>query len=129
MAAPTGAHVLLEAVALVSHEGRQFIETRGGVALSDPHRCQQQKLLASGANASDATGDVECMAQGTRLDQRSGRVDESAGLPVTDKRVRPVIEPPGADPHAGWCGGWRLETSGYPIKSGKDLTRTISHSS
>ncbi len=24
-------------------------------------------------------------------------------------------EPPIADPHDGWCGGWRLETSGYPI--------------
>ncbi|MFT5299119.1 MAG: hypothetical protein ACI9YH_005171, partial [Colwellia sp.] len=26
-----------------------------------------------------------------------------------------VNEPPCAEPHAGWCGGWRLETSGYPI--------------
>jgi hypothetical protein len=24
-------------------------------------------------------------------------------------------EPPGADPHAGWCGDWGLETPGYPI--------------
>jgi hypothetical protein len=21
-----------------------------------------------------------------------------------------------AEPHAGWCGGWRLDSSGYPIK-------------
>ena len=25
-------------------------------------------------------------------------------------------EPPGADPHAGWCGGRGLKTSGYPIR-------------
>jgi hypothetical protein len=25
-------------------------------------------------------------------------------------------EPPGADSHAGWCGGWGLLTPGYPIK-------------
>ena len=24
-------------------------------------------------------------------------------------------EPPTADPHGGWCGGWGLETPGYPI--------------
>jgi len=35
---------------------------------------------------------------------------------VTD-RLRPVYlqEPPGADPHAGWCGGWGRKTPGYPI--------------
>ena len=26
-----------------------------------------------------------------------------------------VNEPPCAEPHAGWCGGWRVEASGYPI--------------
>ena len=26
-------------------------------------------------------------------------------------------EPPGVDPHAGWCGGWG-ETPGYPIMCG-----------
>ena len=25
-------------------------------------------------------------------------------------------EPPTADPHGGWCGGWGLEASGYPIR-------------
>ena len=29
--------------------------------------------------------------------------------------MRPVHEPPGADPHAGWCGEGRLETGPYPI--------------
>ena len=30
--------------------------------------------------------------------------------------VQRLWEPPRAEPHAGWCGGWRLETSGYPIR-------------
>ncbi len=30
-------------------------------------------------------------------------------------RVNLSWEPPGADPHAGWCGGWGLNTPGYPI--------------
>ena len=25
-------------------------------------------------------------------------------------------EPPGADPHSGWCGGWGLKPLGYPIR-------------
>jgi hypothetical protein len=25
-------------------------------------------------------------------------------------------EPPGADPHAEWCGDWELDTPGYPIR-------------
>ena len=25
-------------------------------------------------------------------------------------------EPPTADPHGGWCGGWELKTPGYPIR-------------
>ena len=32
-------------------------------------------------------------------------------------RLRPdsLHEPPRADPHAGWCGGWGLKSPGYPI--------------
>ena len=33
--------------------------------------------------------------------------------PATARYLR---EPPGADPHAGWCGGWGLKTPGYPIE-------------
>jgi hypothetical protein len=33
--------------------------------------------------------------------------------------VRPVDEPPGADPHAGWCGEGRLEAGPYPIGRGR----------
>jgi len=29
--------------------------------------------------------------------------------------VLPRREPPGADPHARWCGDWGLTTPGYPI--------------
>jgi len=31
-------------------------------------------------------------------------------------RFTMLYEPPGADPHAGWCGGWGLKTPGYPIR-------------
>jgi hypothetical protein len=27
-----------------------------------------------------------------------------------------LVVPPTADPHGGWCGGWELETPGYPIR-------------
>ena len=33
-------------------------------------------------------------------------------------------EPPTADPHGGWCGGWGLEASGYPI--GRQRVEAIS---
>jgi hypothetical protein len=29
--------------------------------------------------------------------------------------ARYLREPPGADPHAGWCGGRGLKSPGYPI--------------
>ena len=29
--------------------------------------------------------------------------------------------PPTADPHGGWCGGWGLETPGYPIRCQRGL--------
>ncbi len=33
------------------------------------------------------------------------------------RRVHPVSEPPGADPHAGRCGEGRLEAGPYPIRT------------
>jgi transposase len=40
-------------------------------------------------------------------------------LRKTIKRNKLLAEvsklPPCAEPHAGWCGGWRVETSRYPI--------------
>ena len=37
---------------------------------------------------------------------------EGVNLPTFFKYL---WEPPSAQGHAGWCGGWRLDTSGYPI--------------
>ena len=41
-----------------------------------------------------------------------------AGYPQSDLRRDRLLrdeEPPGADPHAGWCGGRGRETPAYPI--------------
>jgi hypothetical protein len=37
---------------------------------------------------------------------------KGANRPLCFKRLQ---ETPCAEPHAGCCGGWRLDTSGYPI--------------
>jgi hypothetical protein len=43
-------------------------------------------------------------------------MDGSQFITLTRKsRLGVLNEPPCAEPHAGWCGGWRLDTSGYPI--------------
>jgi hypothetical protein len=34
-------------------------------------------------------------------------------------------EPPCAEPHAGWCGGWRLDTSGYPIERSRCFAKNL----
>ena len=42
---------------------------------------------------------------------------------MSDKQVLKLVayiaanEPPGADPHGRWCGGGKLETHDYPIKT------------
>ena len=36
-------------------------------------------------------------------------------------------EPPGADPHARWCGDWGLETPGYSIM--RDYRIRVFHAS
>jgi hypothetical protein len=50
-------------------------------------------------------------------DQRAATVSFSKNcfliiLPATARILR---EPPGADPHAGWCGGWGGDPPGYPM--------------
>ena len=30
-------------------------------------------------------------------------------------------EPPSADPHARWCGGWGLNAPGYPISASPEM--------
>ena len=41
-------------------------------------------------------------------------------------------QPPSADPHARWCGGWGLNTPGYSIRllsdATTDATLRVSHS-
>ena len=32
------------------------------------------------------------------------------------RRASQLVEPPTAAPHGGWCGGWGLDTPGYPIR-------------
>ncbi len=34
---------------------------------------------------------------------------------IIQLRFDNVSEPPSADPHARWCGGWGLDTLSYPI--------------
>lgn len=40
---------------------------------------------------------------------------DRGSLSEPENRLGVLNEPPCAEPHAGWCGGWRLDTSGYPI--------------
>ena len=40
----------------------------------------------------------------------------------------PCVEPPTAYPHGGRCGGWKLDTSGYPIRDHRIvLNKVIRH--
>ncbi len=48
--------------------------------------------------------DLWCKAQGYTAEEK-GKLSRASQL----------VEPPTADPHGGWCGGWRLKTPGYPI--------------
>ena len=36
---------------------------------------------------------------------------------ITRLRSGYLCEPPLADPHEGWCGGWGVKTPGYPIQA------------
>ena len=49
-------HVLLETVALAAHEDHESAGFRREPEVSDPARCQQQELVAHGANPGDTTG-------------------------------------------------------------------------
>ena len=67
MAAPACAHVLLEAVARVPHEGGSSSGIGYRQACSDPDGDQQQELLASVTHARDADRDDERLAQSAGL--------------------------------------------------------------
>ena len=56
----------------------------------------------------------------TRPGQSSAAQVQDAGLVrilcvAREGAYETLHEPPTADPHGGWCGGWGLEASGYPI--------------
>lgn len=62
---------------------------------------------------------VQRMVESARPGQRERAVVQGPGL----HRVREnfveranLVVPPTADPHGGWCGGWELETPGYPFR-------------
>ena len=41
-----------------------------------------------------------------------------ANTATRDRPCQALCEPPGADPHAWWCGEGRLEAGPYPIRGG-----------
>ncbi|MBA3035343.1 MAG: hypothetical protein FP814_02500 [Desulfobacterium sp.] len=56
------------------------------------------------------------MGQGASDDQKQlPSVFQRTVLGHYPAMARYLREPPGADPNAGWCGGWGLITPGYPI--------------
>ena len=64
----------------------------------------------------------------TRPGQSSAAQAQDAGLVrilcvAREGAYRTLHEPPTADPHGGWCGGWGLETPGYPIGQARSLRR------
>ena len=75
---------------------------------------QRQELLASVAVKGDASRDDERLVEDTGAGEYPQPLDEGSRLRLRT-RVRSVHEPPGADPHAGWCGEGRLDAGPYPI--------------
>ena len=58
---------------------------------------------------------------GTRPGQSNAAQARDAGLVrilcvAREGAYETSHEPPTADPHGGWCGGWGLAASGYPIR-------------
>ena len=56
----------------------------------------------------------------TRPGQSSAAQAQDAGLVrilcvAREGAYATLHEPPTADPHGGWCGGWGLAAPGYPI--------------
>ena len=62
--------VLLETVALGTHEDSKLVESGREPADGNPAQCQQQELMAHGKNPSAAAGAVECVVEDARLGQR-----------------------------------------------------------
>ena len=53
------------------------------------------------------------------------RVDGMPNPDTSITRLRPgnSWEPPGADPHARWCGGWGRDSPGYPVIYSKRMPK------
>ena len=71
----------------------------------------------------------------TRPGQSSAGQAQDAGLVrilcvAREGAYTTLHEPPTADPHGGWCGGWGLEAPGYPISVviGRSRKSPASHS-
>ena len=74
---------------------------------------------AEHAKQSGAVGD-SILAVKARPGQSSSAYAHVAGFVrilcvAREGAYRTLHEPPTADPHGGWCGGWGLETAAYPI--------------
>ena len=72
--------VLLETVALDAHEDSKLVESGREPANSNPAQCQQQKLLAYGANPGATAGIVERVVESARFGQRQRPVVQGPGL-------------------------------------------------
>ena len=72
--------VLLETVALGTHEDSKLVESGREPADGNPAQCQQQELLAHGKNPGDATGIIERVVESARLGQRQRPVEQSPRL-------------------------------------------------
>jgi hypothetical protein len=80
---------------------------------------QQQQLLADVQNPADQSGHLQRVVTRARFAQRERPVVQGTGLYGKEGEIfverANLVVPPTADPHGGWCGGWELETPGYPI--------------
>ena len=76
LAAPTGADVLLETVALLPHQGTQTAQARNFTACCYLGWPQPKRPVASGADVGHAKWHDQAMAQGSRIGIRQGTMGE-----------------------------------------------------
>ena len=86
-------------------------------ALHESGRARRAQQVEQGGAVSDSLLDDQA-----RPGESRAALAHAAGLVHIPHEARAdayqtLPEPPGADPHAGWCGGRRLKTSGYPIRA------------
>jgi len=101
-------------------------------AAGDHDGDQSQELVAPVQDPCHSDRDDQPVACQPRPALGPRSVDQGPRLLLKCRCVLPRREPPGADPHAGRCGGWGLETPGYPIRpfrSDQSLERILLYSS